>query len=303
MELARHLEGRDHTDATPPQWLDRKAYPFRHRYLDVDAGRLHYVDEGEGDPVLFVHGTPTWSFEFRHLIRALAEARRCIAPDLIGFGLSSRPQAFPYTPEAHAAVLAQFVDRMRLDRFSLVVHDYGGPIGLPLCLDRSGRVTRLVLMNTWMWTFDDDPAMQRGGRIAGGAVGRFLYKYANASLRLIMPSAYGDRSRLTPEIHRQYLEAFRKPDDRALVLHPLARAILGSRDYYASLWERRGALASLPTLIVWGMKDTAFKPHQLATWEVLLPHAQIVGVESAGHWPHEEEPEQVIEAVRAFVER
>src|SRR3954469_6547677 len=95
----------------PPAWLDRDAYPFTPRRLRLPEGTLSYVDEGEGPPILFVHGTPTWSFEYRHLIRALARTPRCVAVDLLGFGLSERPPGFAYTPEAHAAVLAGFVAR------------------------------------------------------------------------------------------------------------------------------------------------------------------------------------------------
>jgi pimeloyl-ACP methyl ester carboxylesterase len=109
-----------------PSWLDRQQYPFTPRITNLSAGGLHYVEEGTGDPILFVHGTPTWSFEFRHLIKALSPYGRCIAPDHLGFGLSERPPAFPYTPEAHAAMLEEFVDRLELDRITLVVHDFGG---------------------------------------------------------------------------------------------------------------------------------------------------------------------------------
>src|SRR5688572_3562573 len=158
---------------------------------------MHYVDEGAGEPILFVHGTPTWSFEWRHVIRALAPRWRCIAPDHLGFGLSDRPRDFPYTPQAHAANLARFVDALDLGELTLVVHDYGGPIGLPLAVERPGLVTRLVVINSWMWSFTGDREMERAARMAGGAIGRFLYRYANASLRLIMPSAYGDRGKLT----------------------------------------------------------------------------------------------------------
>jgi len=288
-------------DAAGPAWLDRAAYPFRHRYVDLPSGRVHFVDEGLGEPVLFVHGTPTWSFEFRHLIRALAPRYRCVAPDLLGFGLSSRPPAFPYTPEAHATVLADFVETLRLDRVTLVVHDYGGPIGLPLCLDHPERFSRLVLLNTWMWPLDDDPDVKWKARLASGRVGRFLYQYANASLRLIVPMAYGDRAKLTRAVHRQYLEPFRRRGDRALVLHALARAILGSRDFYAGLWGRAERLKGHPALIIWGMKDPAFGPRHLARWESLLPEARVVRLARAGHWPHEEEPARVVEALESFL--
>jgi haloalkane dehalogenase len=286
---------------TTPDWLDREAYPFQSRWTDVPGSHLHYVDEGAGDVVLFVHGTPTWSFEFRHLITALAPTHRCIAPDHLGFGLSDRPRGADYSPEAHAQRLAAFVSHLGLTRFTLIVHDYGGPIGLPLALSTPSPVQRLILMNTWMWPFDDDRDMVRRGTFAGGSLGRSLYKYANASLRLLMPSAYGDRTTLTKAIHRQYLEIFRDREARVEVLHALARAILGSRPYYADLYAQADRLRNIPALIIWGMKDTAFQPHQLARWQSLLPDAEVCRLHSAGHWPHEEEPAAVIDAITTFL--
>jgi haloalkane dehalogenase len=263
---------------------------------------MHYVDEGAGKVILFVHGTPTWSYEWRHLIRALAPRWRCIAPDLLGFGLSDRPAGFAYTPDAHAAVLAAFVERLGLDRFTLVVHDYGGPIGLPLCLDRPERVRRLVLLNTWMWPLDDDPEIRRTARLATSATGRFLYRWCNASLRLIMPYAYGDWRKLTRAIHRQYLAPFPTPDDRERVLWALARALLGSRAYYADLWRRRERLRGRPALVLWGLRDPAFRPRHLARWTALFGHeARVVRLPGAGHWPHEEEPEAVRQELLAFL--
>ena len=289
------------TATTEHAWVDRDAYPFRSRWLELAAGKIHYVDEGDGEPVLFVHGTPTWSFEYRHLIAALRGGHRCIAVDHLGFGLSDRPAAADYTPEAHAARLRAFVDKLGLRRFTLVVHDFGGPIALPLALDDPDRVERLVVLNSWMWSFADDPEMMKRARMASGALGRFLYRRLNASLRLIVPSAYGDRRKLTKAIHRQYLAAFPDADSRERVLWALARALTGSSAFYEGLWQRRQRLAAIPTLIVWGMKDTAFRPHLLARWRRALPHATVVELAEAGHWPHEEQPEGVIGAVQAFV--
>jgi len=269
--------------------------------IALTDGEMHYVDEGTGPPVLFVHGTPTNSYEYRHVIAALSKRFRCIAPDHLGFGESSRPTSFAYTPEAHAAVLKQFIERLELQDLTLLVHDFGGPIGLPLALDPGSRVRRVIIMNTWAWPLDDDPKMARGARLIGGAMGRFLYRYANASLRLIMPSAYGDRKKLTPEIHRRYLDVFRDRDARALVLHALAASLLGSRAHYQSLLDRMARLRDLPVLIVWGMKDSAFQPYQLERWKRLLPAAQVETIEGAGHWPHEEEPARVVSAIERFL--
>jgi len=237
--------------------IDRSAYPFVSRWMDLPAGRMHYVDEGDGEPLLFVHGTPTWSFEWRHLIRAFAPTHRCVGPDHIGFGLSDRPHDFAYTPEAHSENLARFVEKLNLERFVLVVHDCGGPIGLALRIQNPERVTRLVLTNTWMWSFAGDRDMPRVGRMAGSRLGRFLYRWANFSLRVITPQGYADRSKLTPQIYRQYLERFPDRWSRGKVLWVLARALLGSSRYYDSLWDRREKLRGRPALILWGMKDPA----------------------------------------------
>ena len=291
------------TAPAPPAWLDREAYPFRSHYAALPFGRMHYLDEGRGEVLLFVHGTPTWSFEYRHVIKALSKQYRCIAPDHLGFGLSDRPASASYTPEAHADRLLAFVRHLGLERFTLVVHDFGGPIGLPLALGDEFQIHRVVLLNTWMWPFDEDPDMTRKGKLGGGAFGRFLYEYMNASLRLLMPSAYGDKSKLTKAIHQQYLEVFRDRDSRGRVLHALASALLGSRDFFASLYARADRLRTYPVLVIWGLKDSAFQPHQLAKWETLLPHAEVHRLESSGHWPHEEEPEIVTERIASFLKR
>jgi haloalkane dehalogenase len=152
---------------------------------------MHYVDEGRGDDaILLAHGTPRAIVAWRPITSA------SVSPTV--------PRPFAYTPEAHAAALAEFVDRLGLDRFTLVVHDFGGPIGLPLALRSPSPVQRLVILNSFAWPIDDDPKLARGARLLGGAAGRLLYRYANVSQRLIMPAAYGDKRKLTPAIRRQY---------------------------------------------------------------------------------------------------
>lgn len=293
--------------------LDKPDYPFASRHLDLAAGRLHYVDEGPAvgaapagnGTLLFVHGTPTWSYEWRHLIRAFSPAYRCVAPDHLGFGFSGRPRNFSYAPEDHARNLGEFVRKLDLRDVTLVVHDFGGPIGLPLCFEECfeepARIRRIVLMNTWMWSFAGDAAMEKKARVAASAFGRLLYRYANFSLRVLTPYAFGDKRKLTPAIHRQYLDRFPDAWSREAVLWALARALLGSSAFYRGLWEKRERLQSLPTLIVWGLKDRAFGPPLLERWKAALPAAKVAELPESGHWPHEEEPEAVIRALRDFL--
>lgn len=284
-----------------PAWLDRRAYPFAQHHASLADGRMHYVDEGEGPVVLLVHGTPTWSFEYRHLIEGLRGTHRCVAPDHLGFGLSERPAGAEYTPEAHSARLREFVRALGLERFTLVVHDFGGPIGLPLALDPELGVERVVVLNSWMWSFVGDAAMERTARVAGSWLGRFMYRWLNASLRVIAPGAWGDRKKLTPAIHGQYLAPFADRDGRERVLWALARSLMGSTEHYEGLWARRELLAAKEVLLVWGMKDPTFGEAALERWMKALPRARVARCEEAGHWPHEEDPAAVIAAVREFV--
>ena len=292
-----------------PSWIDQELYPFQDRWIELPAeGLIHYVDEGppEGTlsagTIVFVHGTPTWSFEWRELIRELRSSYRCVALDHLGFGLSERPMTAEYTPEAHARRFQAWLEILALRDFTLVVHDFGGPIGLPVALDDPARVRALVVLNTFMWDTRTDPHLSRGGRLMGGRLGLFLYRHFNASLKLITPSAYADRKKLTPRLHGHYLAPFVGIDSRERVLWALAHALLGSADFYASLWEKRAALAGLPALIVWGTEDPAFHLPHLARWREALPQAAVVEL-PVGHWPQEEAPQEVVRAVREFLAR
>lgn len=284
-----------------PDWVDVNAYPFYPRSMRLPRGSsLSYLDEGEGEPLLFVHGTPSWSFEWRHVIRALCTSHRCVAPDLLGFGLSDRPQDFSYTPEAHAREIGAFVEAIGLRDFTLVVHDFGGPIALPLALERTGLVRRVVVLNSWMWRLDTDPAIARAARLLGGRIGRLLYETVNLSPRVIMPAAYADKRKLTRAIHEQYLAPFADRWSRGNVLWTLARSLIASGAHYEKLWSRLERLKEVPVLLIWGMRDPAFTPASLARWREAAPHASVVEL-PAGHWPQEEAPDDVVRALREFL--
>jgi haloalkane dehalogenase len=279
-------------------WPDRQTWPWAARWVGLAEGRLHYVREGAGPRVVLVHGTPTWSYEWRHVIRALSATHEVVAMDHLGFGRSDRPAAADYSPEAHARRFAQAMATLApAGSVALVVHDFGGPIALDWALEHAERLLHLVVVNSWMWPLEEEPTMRRTARLAGSGLFRLLYRHANASLRLVMPSAYGDRSRLTPAIHAQYLHPFGDGDSRERVLFALAKSLAGSSGYYASLWSRRQRLAGVPSSILWGMQDSAFRPALLARWREAAPHAAVRTFEDAGHWPHEEVPGEFVKVL------
>lgn len=288
--------------STRPAWLSPALYPFTSRFHPTDEGRLHYIDEGTGRPILFVHGTPSWSFEWRHAIANLRAKHRCVAPDHLGFGLSDKPRDAAQTPADHARRLRALVRTLDLRDITLVVHDFGGPIGLPLALEEPERISSVVVLNSWMWAHGDRPSIRRLSQLVASPIGRFLYLWLNASPRWIVPAAFGDRSTLDRETHQHYIRPFGSRGER-MGPWTLGRELAGSDPWYASLWAKRHVLSRLPLTFVWGMKDPAFGGDYLARWREAFPRAELVALPSAGHFPQEEAPEVVTQAIRAAAER
>jgi haloalkane dehalogenase len=282
------------TTALPPplpSWLDRQEYPFSPRSLATPEGRLSYLDEGRGPPILLVHGTPSWSFEWRGVIAALAATHRCIAPDHLGFGLSDKPTT-SLRPEDHARRLKELVLALDLRELTLVVHDFGGPIGLPLALDLPERVSRVVVLNTWMWPNSEDQAVARIDRLVRSWLGRVLYRWLNFSPRVLLPAAFSQRRLLSRAAHRHYLGPFGRRADREAP-YALAQALCGSDAFYASLWDRRAELAKKPLNILWGERDPAFTLRHLQRWQEAFPKAQLRRLPNVGHFLAEEAPGEV----------
>lgn len=270
-------------------------------------GTMRYVDTGDGPPVVLVHGTPTWSIEWRHVVKALAPTHRVLAPDHLGFGRSTRPANAAYSPEAHARRFADWAVHLGLaaddhaPAVTLVLHDFGGPIALDWALQVAAsqpqRIARIVLVNTWCWDLARDPTLGKRARMANSAFVRWLYRRFNASPKWLLPAAYGDRRRLEPAMHRAYKQRFPDPESRERVLFALARSLTESAPWFESLWARRTALASIPLHLFWGLSDSAFPPLVLDFWTGAFPHATAHALPGVGHWPHEEAPGSFLEAL------
>lgn len=272
------------------RWLDTSTYPFRaHTYHHAD-GAMHFVDEGKGAPLLFVHGTPSWSFEWRAAIAHFSDEQRCIAPDHLGFGLSAKPATAGLLPRDHTRRLHDFITALDLRDVTLVVHDFGGPIALPLLLRDPSRFRRVVVVNTWAWSLDDDQRGQSLMRLIRSPLGQFLYLYCNASARWLVPTTFANRKRLTPSLHRQFLGPF---PDRASRRGPwtLGAHLVDSAAFAPELPNVIDALRRLPTSIIWGTGDRLIGPEVLAQWQRHLPAAPLFTLDDSGHFPQEEAPE------------
>ncbi|MFC7202454.1 alpha/beta fold hydrolase [Haloferax namakaokahaiae] len=284
-------------------WVDRSAYPFESKCLGLSDGAVHYVDEGPEDggqaTLLMLHGNPTWSFLYRHLIRHLRGEYRCLALDYLGFGLSERPPGFSYLPEDHADVVEEFVEELGLEDIVLVVQDWGGPIGLSYAIDHPENVRGLVVMNTWLWPVADDPHFARFSRVLGGRIGRELCERFDLFTRVVMPLGFADRSKFASQAREQYLAATRAGRTGTGVF---PQSILTSSAWLSSLWERRDRIADVPTRLIWGMEDRAFRPAELRTFESLFENSSTVRLHGVGHYVPEEFGVKLMPLVRSFLE-
>lgn len=270
-----------------PDWLDSSLYPFTPHYMQTEAGRMHYVDEGSGQPVVFLHGNPTWSFLYRDIIRQLTPAYRCIAPDYIGFGRSDKPADAAYEPSAQAARVETLITQLGLRNITLIMHDWGGPIGLSYAVQRPDTVQRIVIANSWMWPLHHDAWISLFSRLSSSAFGRAAIVRYNAFARVILPLAFADRSRLSERAFHHYVAPLDAPSDR-IGSWAFSHALRGETPWLASLWRRRAALDTLPMLIVWGLRDPAFRIRHLQRWIDAFPHARVHPLPDVGHYVPEE---------------
>lgn len=286
-------------DIKNEKWFDLNMYPFQSNYFKADSGNLHYVDEGEGEPILFVHGTPTWSFLYREQIKKLSKTNRCIALDHIGFGLSDKPRAFKGTPKAHSQNLEGLVKHLDLKDITLVVHDFGGPIGLSFAIRNPERIKRIIVMNTWLWETKTNPDVAKVDRVLKSWLGRFMYLNLNFSPKVLLKQGFSDKSKLPKKVHQHYTNVFPAKNSRYGLLN-IGLALANSSDWYQQQWEKLDILKDKPLLLLWGMKDQFIKPSFLEKWKSKLPHARTVEYE-CGHFLQEEMANEITGEISRFV--
>lgn len=272
----------------------RELYPFKSRWFENETGRIHYIDEGNGPPILFCHGNPTWSFLYRDIIRRLRESFRCVALDYFGFGLSDRPEGFRYTPAEHAQVTAQLVGRLGLENLIIMGQDWGGPIGLGAALFEPERIRGLIFGNTWFWPTDRLPMKLFSKVMSSAPMQRAILKN-NFFVERLIPA--GTRRELTSSEMRHYRGVQPTPEARVGVAE-FPRQILAAGPWLSELASGvERSLAKKPLLLVWGMRDLAFRPSMIARWRSTFPQHRVVELAGAKHFIQEDDPADIARAI------
>ncbi|HKX16949.1 MAG TPA: alpha/beta fold hydrolase [bacterium] len=282
-------------------------FPFTPHYHAVNGVRLHYVDEGRGEPVVLVHGDPTWGYLYRRFIGPLARTRRCIVPDHMGMGKSETPRSpFPYRLVHHRENLETLILALDLQRITLVLHDWGGPVGLGVASRHPERVKRLILMNTWAtapWPGAPFPRLIEIIRSARGE--RFVLE-RNGYVEPALRGTTYHPERLTEAVLRAYRAPFPTPESRlALLCWSRDIPVAESDPSFPEMKEierRLPLFADVPILLVWGMADPVLGLPVLQSWQRRYPHATTYEIHDASHFVPEDAPERVVQAIEAFLE-
>ncbi len=281
----------------------RDLYPFHSHYLTLSGWKYHYVDEGSGDPLVMLHGNPTWSFYYRALIAAFSPTHRVVAPDHMGCGLSDKPQAYSYTLEQHINNLEALLDTLKLEHLTLFLHDWGGPIGMGYALRHPDRVNRFVVFNTAAFPASRIPFRINVCKLPG--FGALAVRGLNAFARLAPTMASAKRERMTPAVKAGYLAPYDSYANRVALLrfvqdipmrpsHPTYRLV-------EEIGRRLALFKDHPMLIIWGAQDWCFTTDFLKEWQERFPKAEVRLVPDAGHYVVEDAHERIIPWVHEFL--
>lgn len=294
-----------HTDTLDPTL--RQAYPWDGRFLDVGEGiRMHYLDVGEGEPLLMLHGNPTWSFYYRNLVRELSGEYRCIVPDHVGCGLSDRPSDADYSYRLAERIdnIGQLIEANDLRDITLIVHDWGGAIGMGTAQRYPDRVKRLILFNTAAF---QGPVPQSIQMCMWPAWGDFVVRGLNGFVRAGFVRGFADRGHVTDEIKRGYLAPYDSWGNR-IAVHRFVQDIPMNQSH--PTWDTIQAidagldsLASLPQLLMWGDDDFCFTTEFRKKFEARWPDAEVHAWADAGHFVLEEKLDEIVPLIRDFLGR
>ncbi len=282
-------------------------YPFEGKILHLDGLRYHYLDEGDGPPVVMVHGNPTWSFYYRDLVLALRDQYRAVAPDHMGCGRSDKPDdsRYEYTLERRVQDLGALIDHLGFDSVTLVVHDWGGMIGFAWATQNPDRIQRLVVLNTGAFPLPAGKPLPYPIALARTpGLGPMLVRGCNAFARGAVRFCV-TRAPMPPEVATGYLAPYDCWRNRIAVQRFIEDIPLRPSDRaWPLISETAGKLEklrSVPMLICWGMQDFVFDVHFLDEFARRFPDAEIHRFDDAGHYILEDARDQVIPLISTFL--
>lgn len=281
----------------------REMYPFEPRYHTVGGLKLHYVDEGKGSPVVMLHGNPTWSFYYRRLADALRDEYRVIVPDHMGCGFSDKPQDYDYTLAAHIDNLENLIVGLGLENITLVLHDWGGAIGMGYAVRHPGKIKKIVVLNTSAFYSSVVPFRISICRLPlfGDVVVRGLNIFARSALTM----AVNDHERITPEVRDGYLMPYDSWANRIAILRFIQDIPRSANDpscvVLKDIEEKLSILKDKPMLIQWGGLDWCFDKVFLEGWQSRFPKAGVDVYDDAAHYVLEDAHERIIPRVREFL--
>jgi len=283
-------------------------YPFQHNELELDGLRYHYLDEGAGDPVVMVHGNPSWSFYYRNLAIALRDRYRVIVPDHIGCGLSEKPGVmnYPYTLERRVDDLEALLEHLNVrERITLVVHDWGGMIGMAYASRHPERIARLVILNTAAFHLPAGKKFPLALKICRDTfIGGFLVLQLN--MFAVMAARIGcKRNPMPAPLRGAYCAPYCSPPDRIATLRfvqdiPLVPGDSGY-DLVSEIEAGLERFADLPMTICWGLKDFVFDGDFLKEWQRRFPKAEVHAFADCGHYILEDAKDEVIPIIEQFL--
>lgn len=247
-----------------------------------------------------LHGTPAWSFLYRNLIKVLRKKYRCIAMDLLGFGLSDKPEDFSYKPRAHAENFEKLMEHLQLKDVTLLLHDFGAPIGLSYAINHPDNVQGIVLLNSWTWSLSKHQTFGKTSKYLVGPLGKFLHSKLNVSARTLVNELFKDEPELPEAIKQHYIKALGNPNDRVEEL-ACARELVGVSKWYDELWQQRRKIQDIPTLILWGERDKLIKIEALHQWKKFFHECYVFHFEDGGHFLQEDNAEEIARYVSNFV--
>ncbi len=283
-------------------------YPFEGRYFNLDGLRYHYLDEGRGEPVVMLHGNPTWSFYYRDLVRGLRDDYRIIVPDHIGCGFSDKPDdsRYEYTLERRVADFAALMDGLDLDeKLTLVLHDWGGMIGMAWAVRNPHRVRRIVLLNTAAFHLPETKKLPAAlWWVRNTSLAAFLVRRFNAFSRGATRVCC-TRKRLSKEVRDSYCAPYDSWANRIATLRFVQDIPLraGDRGYdlISDVESKLELFADTPVLICWGGKDFVFDHHFLESWLKHLPSAEVHRFPDCGHYVLEDAGDEILSLVKGFL--